>query len=213
MYVPPHFKETDMTRIKEFIRAHGFATVFSTDSGRPVASHLLVDLREDAAGKLLLAGHIARGNPLWTTFSPENEVLVVFLGAHSYISPTWYHAPAVPTWNYSSVHAYGSPRIIDEREKLEEILARLVDAHEATNSPGRRFKLSEFPRERLDQMIRRIVGFEITVTRIEMASKLSQNSSPEDFESIIVRLRERGNEDSHEVADAMERIRREGRKR
>lgn len=204
MYVPPHFNESDMTEIKRFIRAHEFATVISQDSGRPVASHLLLELQEDSSGSLRLAGHMARANPLWRTFAADGEVLVVFFGAHAYISPTWYSVESVPTWDYRAVHVYGRPRVVEEGDELKEILGRLVDSHEAAEG----FHLGDLPVGMVDQMIKGIVGFTIAVTSIEASSKLSQNNSPEDFDNIIERLRERADHDSHEVAEAMERIRR-----
>jgi transcriptional regulator len=41
----------------------------------------------------------------------------MFAGPHACISPSWYETgPAVPTWNYASVHAYGAVQRIDDRD-------------------------------------------------------------------------------------------------
>ena len=47
------------------------------------------------------------------------EVLVIFQGHESYISPSGYatkaeHGKVVPTWNYTAVHAWGDLRVIDD---------------------------------------------------------------------------------------------------
>jgi transcriptional regulator len=50
------------------------------------------------------------------------------------VQPAWYAThPAVPTWNYIAVHAYGVPKIVDAPAAVEDILGRLVDANEAAN--------------------------------------------------------------------------------
>ena len=59
-------------------------------------------------------------------------MLAIFPGPHAYISPGWYEAgPAVPTWNYASVHAYGTARAIRDPEWLRDMLDRLSARHEA----------------------------------------------------------------------------------
>lgn len=208
MYVPSHFRESDEAVIGQLMEANGFATIVSTTGGRPIASHLPIEVREgpDTEGRLVLAGHMAHRNPLWKTFGSDTEVLVVFLGAHTYISSTWYSAPAVPTWNYSAVHAYGRPRIIDDRDELRMLLGRLINRHERGNRSADPFKLDDLPAREVDQMMTEIVGFEITVTEIQAVSKLSQNRSDEDFTNVVEALRNRLDEASHLVADAMVRL-------
>ncbi len=207
MYVPSHFKEADLDRIKTLIRTHDFATVVSWDGTRPIASHLLVELEEDPTGILRLSGHMARGNPQWRTFRPEAEVLTIFQGPHTYISPTWYTVQAVPTWDYLSAHVYGTPRIIDDRNELYRLLERLVKRHEAGTDSTPRYDLASLPADFVDTMMKGVVGFSIAVTGIEASFKLSQNRSAGDFDNIIRELRRRPDGDSHKIAEAMARLR------
>lgn len=56
-----------------------------------------------------LIGHVAKSNPLWQR-AASDELLAVFQGPSSYISPNWYATKhdagkVVPTWNYAVVHA------------------------------------------------------------------------------------------------------------
>jgi predicted FMN-binding regulatory protein PaiB len=67
VYVPRHFSETDPVYVRNFIRRHNFATLVSFDGVRPVATHLLLDVRETEAATMTLSGHMARANTQWLT--------------------------------------------------------------------------------------------------------------------------------------------------
>ena len=99
------------------------------DGEKPTASHLLMEVVEDGE-RLFVNGHMSKANPLWKTFEKNPEVLVIFQGPHTYISPTWYNHVNVPTWNYQAVHVYGSPRIVTDHEEYKSMLSRLVARHE-----------------------------------------------------------------------------------
>ena len=208
MYIPSHFKETDVGKLKDFIRKNDFATVISQERGRPIASHLLVELTEDPSGDLYLNGHMARGNPQWKTFLPAPEVLVIFLGPHTCISPTWYAAAeSVPTWNYIAAHVYGVPRIISDHDELHELLRHLVERHESTGYGAGSYDLKGLPEAFVENMMGGVVGFRIEVERIEASYKLSQNRKEKDFENVIIELNRRTDQNSHEVAEETEGVR------
>ena len=207
MYVPKHFQVDDFAAIKEVMRQNDFAIVVSVDQAIPIATHLLVELEEDDRANLFLNAHMARNNPQWQTFDPNSEILTIFEGPHSYISPTWYRVHAVPTWNYLAIHAYGCPRIIDDHTELYGILQRLIDRHEKTNESATHYRLQDSSAEFVEKMMKGIVGFQVSVNRLEANFKLSQNRNPDDYERIIIELRKRPDENSHSVAEAMERHR------
>ena len=48
MYIPPSLIESDTQKLHEFMNAHGFATVISSASREPIASHLPILLDRDA---------------------------------------------------------------------------------------------------------------------------------------------------------------------
>lgn len=204
MYVPKHFSVDDLAAIKQVMSENEFAVVISSDQGIPIASHLLVEMQEDASGNILLNAHMARNNLQWSTFDSRTEILAVFQGPHTYISPTWYHVHSVPTWNYVAVHAYGHPRIIVDRSELYASLERLVDREEQSNGTGMRYRLKDSPPDFVDRMLEGVVGFQIAVNRIEATFKLSQNRSDDDRRRIMVELRKRADENSLGVAEAME---------
>ena len=130
MYVPDYFRMDDIPIIKEFIRNHDLATVVSRSIDRPLAAHLMVELDDSEEGLFKLRGHMSKENPIWESFDDTSDILAISQGAHTYISPTWYEKPAPPTWNSMSVHVYGKPAILTDRNDLRGVLDRLVTRHE-----------------------------------------------------------------------------------
>ena len=198
MYIPKLYREADRAKILEFLRQNEFATLVTYDGEKPTASHLLVEMVEEG-DSLLVNGHMSKANPQWRTFETNAEVLVIFLGPHTYISPTWYNHVNVPTWNYQAVHVYGIVRILNDHDEAYPLLQRLIDRHET----GSHYKLESLPHDFVAKEMKGIVAFQVEVRQIEANYKLSQNPNDEDYRNIIARLDEREDELSHGVAEAM----------
>ena len=204
MYTPNDFRVTDHDQISHFMQVNNFAALVSGDGERLVASHLLFEVVTGDGNELTLNCHLARANDQWRTFQPNQEVLVIFGGAHTYISPRWYSSVAnVPTWNYQAVHAYGTPEIVTDHDELYGILTRLVDRYETNSGATPEYHLDGLPRELILEKMKGIVGLRIRVTRLEAKFKLSQNRSEPERENIIIELRKRGDENSTGIAAAM----------
>jgi transcriptional regulator len=203
MYTPKLYREEDRSKILEFIQQNEFATLVSYDGQRPVASHLLMEVIEEG-DRLLINSHMSRANSLWKSFESNPEVLVIFQGPHTYISPTWYNHVNVPTWNYQAVHLYGRPRLVTEYQEAYQLLKRLVERHEGSGH----YNMETLPQDFVEKEIRGIMAFQIEVTGIEANYKLSQNRNDEDYWNIVSHLDQRDDEISHEVADAMKEQRR-----
>jgi len=181
MYIPEAFRLDDRARVIEVMRAFDFALLVTAPDGLPQASHLPFIYDPDRGAEGTLLAHMARPNPQWRDFqalaAAGQEALVIFQGPHSYISPAWYGAepPNVPTWNYVAVHAYGTPKVIEEAGAVRALLERLVTIQEKNQeSPWSTAGLTE---KFLDGMQRGLVAFEIPVTRLEAKAKLSQNKA------------------------------------
>lgn len=178
MYVPNAFREDNVETLVAFMRAQSFATLVSVLDGTPFASHIPVVVRQDG-GAVRLLGHLARANPQWRAFG-NGETLAIFTGPHAYVSPSLYEKrESVPTWNYIAVHAYGTPRILaleDSRQALEGMLEAMIESYD----PSYRRQWDELSEKFREGMMTGIVGFEVTVTRLEGKYKLSQNRSVTD---------------------------------
>jgi transcriptional regulator len=188
MYIPKAFREDDISAIHTLIREYSFATLITQHEGVPFASHLpfILDAERGPNGTLL--AHMARANPQWHDFNSAQEVLVIFQGPHAYISPSWYEVElSVPTWNYAVIHAYGLPRLIEDQEKLYDLLKILIKTHEAQFVKPWPFQLSD---DYLQKMMRGIVGFEIEIARLKGKFKLSQNRTENEREHVIAALQE-----------------------
>ena len=198
MHIVKYFREENRERVLEFLHQNNFAALVAYDGEKPVASHLLVEIVEEDES-LFIIGHMSRANPLWKMFEHNPEVLVIFQGPHTYISPRWYNHINVPTWNYQSVHVYGKPSVITDKKETYEILKRLIDRHEAGSS----YTLETLPQDFVEKEIRGIVAFQIDVTKIEASFKLSQNRDDESYQSIVDHLDQRTDDLSLAVAEAM----------
>lgn len=201
MHIIKYFREENREKILEFLHQNDFATLVAYDGEKPVASHLLMEIEEQGEG-LFVNGHMSRANPLWKLFEKNPEVLVIFQGAHTYVSPTWYNHVNVPTWNYQSVHVYGKPQLVTDDDQSYGILKRLVDRYES--GP---YKMETLPQEFVVKEMKGIAAFQIEVTTLEANYKLSQNRSDEDYWNIVDHLTEREDDLSHKVAGAMKQNR------
>jgi transcriptional regulator len=189
IYIPEHFRVDDPGRLADFIDAHAFGTLVSGSAAGLHVSHVPFVTERVEGGGLRLLGHVARANAQWRELEGANHVLAVFQGPHAYISPGWYqHHPSVPTWNYAAVHASGRARLMDEAE-LHELLMRLSAQYESPREKP--WKMSELPAPFVDSMLKMIVGFELSVEKLEGKFKLSQNR-PAEIPRVIEALERSG---------------------
>lgn len=199
MYIPRRYQEKDRSKILSFMKENSFAILVTIQDAVPVATHIPFSVEKNAAGDDVLVGHISRGNEQKRGLANGAKVLCIFLGPHAYISPRWYTEMNVPTWNYLSVHAYGTVRLMEGAE-LKSALSRLVD-HFEQHLP-QPMTIEEIPEKTFNDDIRGIVGFEIRIDELQAAAKLSQNRDAESYDSVITHL-EQGDPASVLVAAAM----------
>jgi transcriptional regulator len=198
MYIPKHFELTDTKTMHDLMRQFSFATIVSVLEGVPFATHMPVVVRPELGEFGTLRTHIARANPQWETFSSDVEILVIFQGDHTYISPKWYEThPSVPTWNYVTVHAYGRPKIVEEPERVRELLDELIGTYEGEQG----WNSSSLSDKYMDGMMRGIVAFEIEITRLEGKMKLSQNRSEADRQGVVAALATSASPDDQAIAN------------
>lgn len=187
MYSPPYNRVEDRAELVAFMRANNFPVLVTGLGGVLHASHLPAMIQEEGE-RIVIDMHMAHANAQWREFFDE-EAMVIFTGAHAYISPRWYEEiERVPTWNYAAVHAYGVPRIIDDQAAKHASQRRLV----AAMDPQWLATFDALDPKYVRGMLNGIVNFQIPVTRIETRWKLSQNRGRREMELIIVALEQQG---------------------
>ena len=204
VYLPPVFTESRHEVLVAHIERYDFGLLVSQGETAPTASHVpfLVERRD---GTLLLQAHLARPNPQLAELEQSGEALAIFQGPHAYVSPTWYSVtPAVPTWNYAAVHAYGRVRTIADPAWLGAFVRRLSERHEG-REPAPPWRMDDLPEPYIGSMLRGIVGVEIEVSRLEGKFKLSQNRPAADRPRIIAALERRDDAESRDLAALMRR--------
>ena len=183
MYVPRHFEISEAEEIYAFLDANAFGQLISLQDSRLTAAHLPFLVAED---RKHLCCHLARQNPQWQQLEGQ-QVLVTFLGAHDYISPSWYQTSGVPTWNYQALHIYGRCRVFDDPEPLANLVEVLSQRYESG------FETPWEPQYR-EAMLKAIVGVEIEIEDIQGKYKLSQNRPAVDHQGVIDKLDELGSD-------------------
>jgi transcriptional regulator len=172
MYLPRHFEQTDRGLALAVMREHGFAIMAGNDdAGMPFASYLPLVVSE-RGDEVIIEGHVAKPNPQWRYLSARPQVLVIFQGPHAYMSPSVYaDRNRVPTWTYIAVHAQGAARLIEDEAGKDALLKRLIAEHEPAYAEQWRSLGADFQ----SKMLSGIVGFEITVEKLEAKFKLNQH--------------------------------------
>lgn len=202
MYVPAHFREERLDVLHAIIEENSFATLVSSTPAGIVATHIPFLLDRSTGPLGVLRGHVARANRHWTQLA-QSEAAVIFLGEHSYVSPSWYvSTDRVPTWNYVAVHVYGTPRLIEDERELRELVGETVTRYESGFE--RPWDMSSIEERTLGGLLRGIVGFQIRIERIEGKRKLGQNRSRADRESMVLGLRAHGGTSGAAIAELVE---------
>ena len=197
MYTPKHYEVTDRSTMLEFMQSNSFGILFSHTGDEPMATHLPFIIDQEVGEQGLILGHMAKANRQWR-YADGQQVLVVFHGPHTYVSPTWYQAEdTVPTWDYVAVHATGVFKTMEGRSDLEDSVGRLTGQHEASQPKPWQ---PDFSTTYSDQMLKRIVAFEIEITSLQGKWKLNQNHPEERRRLVSEQLKTLGGEANVQIA-------------
>jgi len=180
MYIPNNNLTTDKDEIVAFMKQFSFATIVTAKDSFPIATHLpfLVTRQDDI---VTLTSHFAKANEQWQHIETV-ESLIIFSQPHAYISTKNYDSSLnVPTWNYISVHAYGTASIITDPAKNIQILEATIDNYEKSY----RQDWDAFPEKYKLNMIKGIVSFQIEVRDLQAKKKLSQNRTFTEKQKIV----------------------------
>ena len=207
MYIPELFNIAETSELVALMRARPFAILISAGSGELDATHLPTVVKMDGERPASIECHVARANPHWKEFSSGGDALIIFGGPQGYIRPGWYPSKsvdgkAVPTWNYTVVHAYGRATAIDDRVWLERHVRELT-AQQERDQPAP-WAPDDAPRSYVEAMLRGIVGISFEIARLEGKCKMSQNRTTTDRAGVVNGLRARDAAGDIELAELVE---------
>ena len=212
MYQPPHFREDDLATQYALIRAHPLGLLITAGAGGLIANALPFHLDADASPKGTLRVHMARANGQWRELQTGAPALVVFQGAESYITPSWYATKrqtgkVVPTWNYAIVQVRGEAKVFEDAEWLRTQVEALTASQEGKRAAP--WAVSDAPDTYIASQLKGIVGVEIEIAEIEGKWKVSQNRPEADIAEVFEGLR--GQTDPHANLEMSELVREYGK--
>lgn len=193
MYLPSDFEESDLATIAGLISNFPLATIVAHTKDGLIANPIpLLQIGAD-----VLVGHVAASNPMHQILQDGQDVMAIFNGAQSYISPNWYPSKAnthrqVPTWNYEVAQMHGSITFLRDDKSKRGGVGRLTKEFETRTNGSSAWKMADAPKEFISTKLAEIVAFQIKVTRVVAKSELSQNKSAEDVSSVAVHISGQG---------------------
>ncbi len=182
MHPAPLFRESDPETLIARIRAYPLGLVCVSGEFAPLAAHTpILAALED--GQPRLRFHLSAHNAVTRRLEAGAAALIVFTGPDAYISPDWYGPlpNQVPTWNYLSVEAEGTPSPADATAFLDDVSAHF-EAQLLPKPPWTRAKMDPAS---FQMMLRGIRAYELRPIRFEGMSKLSQNKTSEARDGVI----------------------------
>ncbi|HTH98163.1 MAG TPA: FMN-binding negative transcriptional regulator [Stellaceae bacterium] len=187
MYLPPIFAEGDVATIHAAIRACRLANLVTMGRQGLVANPVPMLLEAEPQPYGTLIGHLAIANPQAADHLPEHEALAIFMGPDAYVSPSLYKTKqetgkVVPTWNYVTIQAHGKLEFFRDAAPLLDLVTRLTDRHEAGRPHP--WKVADAPADFIQGQLKGIIGFRLTITRLEGKWKMSQNRPPADRQGV-----------------------------
>lgn len=130
-----------------------------------------------------LIGHAPRHFPQVQELRDNGRALLLFMGPHGYVSPSWFHdRTQAPTWNFAIAQFDVRIDFIDTPEELDRVMRDLVGAMEAGRPNP--WSVDEM-HARYAQLLARIVPFRATVLDSEAKFKLGQDERDDTWPEIV----------------------------
>ena len=187
MYVPETFAEHRLPILHAAIESCRLPIFVTTTPDGQAATHVPMLLAPGEGPFGTLHFHLARANPQWRT-AAQAPALVIFAGPDGYVSPSWYaakteHGRVVPTWNYITVHATGTPQTYDDPDRLHALVTRLTKKHEGNRATP--WAVNDAPAPYVASQLRAIVGVALPIASLIGKWKLGQNRSAADQAGLL----------------------------
>lgn len=187
MYIPPAFRDDDISNIIATVKAARLASLVTATAEGLIATPLPMLLAEQEGEFGTLYAHVARANSQWKS-PPIGEGMAIFMGPDAYITPSWYATKqetgkVVPTWNYIAIHAYGNVEFFDDDSRLLDVITRLTNLHE--HERANPWAVDDAPADFIKSQLKGIVGLRMPISRFDSKRKMSQNRSSADRAGVI----------------------------
>lgn len=202
MFIPKIYKSQDLSLMKKIISENSFALLISSED-KIRATHSMMMLNEDNPEEIYIETHVSKANPQAKVLKDGDEVLCDFLGAHTYISSSWYDHVNVSTWNYEAVQIYGKIKVMNQQE-LYNHLEKLTSKYEKPQKCP--VFVKDMGKEFAEREMKGAFGIKIFPTEIHIKQKLSQNRKESDYQNIISNLENSEEDNSRKIADKMKSI-------
>ncbi|MGA8853801.1 MAG: FMN-binding negative transcriptional regulator [Christiangramia sp.] len=200
MYRPEKYQKDDKDFIFRFIQENPFAS-FIVNGERLLATHIPV-LTDGDENSWRLFSHIANHNEQLEFLKNGAEALVIFLGAHSYISSSWYRKKDISTWDYSAVHVNAKIKL-QSRGELEDSLGKLVRNFEKDQENPLFY--NDIPEPMLLEHLPLITGFWLEPFKVEGVAKLHQSYPRHDTKAVTEKLDRSGISQERDLSEDIKR--------
>lgn len=182
----------------DLVRRHPFAWVVSAGDGFS-ATPLPLRPGLDADGRLVaLVGHFGRNNPQIARLRAAPRALMLFMGEHGYVSPSWMDdRTQAPSWNYACAAFDCEISFTETPAETEALLSDLIETMEAGRPKA--WTMAEMG-QRYAGLSRGVVGFRADIRGSRAVFKLGQDERDDVFADILSGLRR---EEQTPLADLM----------
>lgn len=184
MYQPKKYRNNSSKFLNAFVQNHPFATVV-IKGDKLLATHIPI-LIDDDPTILRLYGHIANHNPMYAHIKDGAEMLLIFKGADSYISSSWYAEPEIPTWDYEAVHINARIKVQSDLE-LTHSLEKLIRHFEKDMKDP--LQPNDIPHKIWNENFKEITGFWLEPMECLGVQKLHQGFDALDIHNIAINLK------------------------
>ncbi|MDR1077639.1 MAG: FMN-binding negative transcriptional regulator [Propionibacteriaceae bacterium] len=181
MYIPDHFAMAPVD-IERYVKTMRTGTLVTVDpaSGLPQATFLPWAFQADPDR---LTTHVARVNPQWRHQGPALICLVLH---HGPVAAQWQEKFAVgqaaPGLDYEAINIRGQLRASDQPEAVLESWQAMLEQHRSG------LELADLDSDWLRRQARATVALALRIESVEAKSKLSQNRSLTDIDTISASL-------------------------
>lgn len=182
---PNRFAASDED-ILALVDANPFAWVVTAVPGFRATPLPLRPVLDPQGGLTGFLGHFARRNPQVEEIAAAGRALLLFLGAHGYVSASWItDRTQAPTWNYMAAGFDCAITMIDDEEGVADCLAVLVEAMERGRPKA--WSMAEMG-ERAARLARGVIGFRADIISREATFKLGQDERDDVLADVLAAL-------------------------